>query len=136
VVSMQDKERKMFFVPYTQYAVELRSGKIISIDESFEELFGYTQEDVDAGLVFKNLVPCVEYEEMIDEMREAFITKKCICYQHGVIRKDNSKIQVVSFFTIQNKLLHGHRVLEVGVAEITDIIDKKVAESRSIEAES
>ena len=90
--------------------------------------FGYTQADVDAGLVFKHLVPCVEYEDMVDELREQFITHKCACYQHGVINKDGVKIQVVSFFTIQNKLLNGHRVLEVGVAEITDIIEKRAAE--------
>ena len=27
---------------------------------------------------------------------------------------------IVAFFTIQNKLLNGHRVLEVSVADITD----------------
>ena len=106
-------ERKMVPLPNTHYTVELRSGRVITIDE---------------GLVFKHLVPCVEYEDMVDELREQFITHKCACYQHGVINKDGIKIQVVSFFTIQNKLLNGHRVLEVGVADITDIIEKRAAE--------
>ena len=121
-------ERKMVPLPNTHYTVELRSGRVITIDEGFENLFGYTQADVDEGLVFKHLVPCVEYGDMVYELREQFITHKCACYQHGVINKDGIKIQVVSFFTIQNKLLNGHRVLEVGVADITDIIEKRAAE--------
>ena len=47
-------ERKMVPLPNTHYTVELRSGRVITIDEGFENLFGYTQADVDAGLVFKD----------------------------------------------------------------------------------
>ena len=56
-------ERKMVPLPNTHYTVELRSGRVITIDEGFENLFGYTQADVDAGLVFKHLVPCVEVHQ-------------------------------------------------------------------------
>ena len=34
-------------------------------------------------------------------------------------RKDGKVLEVVSFVNIQNKLLEGHRVLEVGMADIT-----------------
>ena len=116
-------KKKMLSVPYAQYSMEMRSGRIINFDEGFEELLHYTKEDVKGELNFKQIVPCVEYEEIVDELREVFITKRCACYQHGIIRKDGKKVQVVSFFTIQNTLLNGHRVLEVSMAEITKFIE-------------
>ena len=35
-----------------------------------------------------------------------------------MVTKSGSRVRVVSFITIQNKLLEGHRVLEVGIAAI------------------
>ena len=43
----------------------MRSGKIIDIDDGFKELLGYTEDDFEAGIVFKQFVPSVEYEEVI-----------------------------------------------------------------------
>ena len=36
-----------------------------------------------------------------------------------MLTKDGKVLEVVSFVNIQNKLLEGHRVLEVGMADIT-----------------
>ena len=40
-------------LPFTRFAMEMRSGKIIEIDEGFVKMLGYTEEDMKNGLVFK-----------------------------------------------------------------------------------
>ena len=37
-------------IPFTQFSMEMRSGKIIDIDDGFTELLGYTEDDFEAGL--------------------------------------------------------------------------------------
>ena len=39
-------------IPFTQFSMEMRSGKIIDIDDGFTELLGYTEDDFEAGFVF------------------------------------------------------------------------------------
>lgn len=112
-------DKKMMSLPYGQFSMEMRSGKIISCDDGFTDLTGYEDNDIKAGLVFKQMVPDVEYNEIIKELRELFIERRCACYQHEMLAKDGRSLQIVSFFTIQNKLLGGHRVLEVGIADIS-----------------
>ena len=75
-------DKNMLSIPYCQYSMEMRSGKIIEIDYGFTSLLGYTQDDVNNGLVFKQMVPDVEYKAIIDELREQFIENRYVCYQH------------------------------------------------------
>ena len=37
-------------LPFTRFAMEMRSGKIIEIDEGFVKMLGYTEEDMKNGL--------------------------------------------------------------------------------------
>ena len=111
--------RKMHSIPNGRYSMEMRSGKILNIDEGFTSLLGYTDEDVKAGLVFKQLMPDVEYNEIIADLREKFIESRFACYQHEMVTKEGKVLEVVSFVNIQNRLIEGHRVLEVGMADIT-----------------
>lgn len=115
-------DSNMHAIPYTQFSMEMRSGKVITIDESFTNLLGYTDEDVANGLVFKQFVPSVEYDEIIAELREQFIDKRYACYQHEVVAKSGKSLEILAFFRIQNKLNNGHRVLKVSIADITKII--------------
>ena len=100
--------KKMHAIPYAQFSTEMRSGKIIKIDDGFTKLLGYTEDDVKNGLVFKQFVPDLEYSEIIAELREQFIEKKYACYRHEVVSKTGEIRMIVAFFTIQNKLLNGH----------------------------
>lgn len=112
-------DKSMISIPYSQYLMEMRSGKIFNIDEGFTEVLGYTQEDIDNGLVFKQLVPDVEYNAIIEELKEQFIDKRYVCYQHEMYAKTGETVEVVSFINMQNKLLNGHRVLKVSIASIS-----------------
>ena len=101
-------------IPFTQFSMEMRSGKIIDIDDGFTELLGYTE----AGIVFKQFVPSVEYEEVITELREKFIDKRYVSYVQEFVSKDGKPLKVVAFYKIENKLLAGHRVIKVSAAVI------------------
>lgn len=109
---------QMRSIEYGRYSMEMRSGKILSIDDGFANLIGYTEEDVKNGLVFKQFVPDVDYDEIITDLRQRFIDNVYTCYEHEMLTKNGDRLKVVSFVTIQNKLLEGHRVLEVGMAAI------------------
>ena len=102
-------------IPFTQFSMEMRSGKIIDIDDGFTELLGYTEDDFEAGIVFKQFVPSVEYEEVITELREKFIDKRYVSYVQEFVSKDGKPLKVVAFYKIENKLLAGHRVLALVV---------------------
>ena len=101
-------------IPFTQFSMEMRSGKIIDIDDGFTELLGYTEDDFEAGIVFKQFVPSVEYEEVITELRE----KRYVSYVQEFVSKDGKPLKVVAFYKIENKLLAGHRVIKVSAAVI------------------
>ena len=116
---MADKLMKK--LPFTRFAMEMRSGKIIKIDDGFVKMLGYTEEDMKNGLVFKDLVPDIDYEGIIADLRETFIDQRYACYEHIFKTKTNEKIRVVSFIRIENKLLEGHRVLRVSVGNISDL---------------
>lgn len=108
-------------LPFTRFAMEMRSGKIIEIDEGFVKMLGYTEEDMKNGLVFKDIVPDIDYEGIITELRETFIDQRYACYEHYFQTKTGKKIRVVVFIRIENKLLEGHRVLRVSVGNISDL---------------
>ena len=88
------------------------------IDDGFTELLGYTEDDFEAGIVFKQFVPSVEYEEVITELREKFIDKRYVSYVQEFVSKDGKPLKVVAFYKIENKLLAGHRVIKVSAAVI------------------
>ena len=68
-------ESKMQAIEYGRYAMEMRSGKILNIDDGLTKLLGYTENDVNEGLVFKQFVPDVEYDEIIKDLRKKFRMK-------------------------------------------------------------
>ena len=103
--------RRMHSIPNGRYSMEMRSGKLLDVDEGFTQLLGYTDEDIKNGLIFKQLMPDVEYNEIIADLRAKFIESRFACYQHEMVTKDGK--------VLENKLLEGHRVLEVGMADIT-----------------
>ena len=108
-------------LPFTRFAMEMRSGKIIEIDDGFVKMLGYTEEDMKNGLVFKDIVPDIDYESIISELRETFIDQRYACYEHFFKTKTGEKIRVVVFIRIENKLLEGHRVLRVSVGNVSSL---------------
>ena len=94
--------RRMHSIPNGRYSMEMRSGKLLDVDEGFTQLLGYTDEDIKNGLIFKQLMPDVEYNEIIADLRAKFIESRFACYQHEMVTKDGKVLEVVSFVNIQN----------------------------------
>lgn len=111
-------DQAMTAIPYTQFSMEMRSGKIIEIDDGFIELLGYTEEDFKEGIVFKQFVPSVEYDVIITDLREQFIDRRYASYKQEFLTKEGKTISVVVFYKIDNKLLAGHRVVKVSAAVV------------------
>ena len=38
--------RRMHSIPNGRYSMEMRSGKLLDVDEGFTQLLGYTDEDI------------------------------------------------------------------------------------------
>lgn len=106
---------------HAQYYAELRSGKIIEIDEGFTSLFGYTKEEVDNGLVCMDIMQDVDAKEFVAELKRQFVFSRKACYEHNVISKTGRVFKVCTFVELQNKLLNGHRVVMVDMADISNV---------------
>ena len=103
-------------IPFMQFSMEMRSGKIIEHDVGFLNLLGYSESDFDDGIVFKQFVPSVEYDEVVAALRAQFIESRYVAYKQEFVSKDGKVIPVIAFYKIENKLLAGHRVIKVSVA--------------------
>ncbi|MGN0408744.1 MAG: PAS domain-containing protein [Bacteroides sp.] len=107
----------------SQCLMELRSGRIISADEGFTKIFGYTREDIANGITYEQLVPCLDEKEIVAKLREQFVFSSNVCYEHTVMCKNGEVKAVCSMMEIQNTLLKGHRMLRVSSTEIASIIE-------------
>ena len=63
-------------LPFTRFAMEMRSGKIINIDEGFVKMLGYTEEDMENGLTFRDIVPDVVKHLSTRDMRATNISSR------------------------------------------------------------
>ena len=86
--------RRMHSIPNGRYSMEMRSGKLLDVDEGFTQLLGYTDEDIKNGLIFKQLMPDVEYNEIIADLRAKFIESRFACYQHEMVTKDGKVLEL------------------------------------------
>ena len=84
-------------------------------------MLGYTEEDMKNGLVFKDIVPDIDYESIISELRETFMTRDMHVMNIFLRQRLVKKIRVVVFIRIENKLLEGHRVLRVSVGNVSSL---------------
>ncbi len=103
--------------------IELRSGKVISCDEGFTDIFGYTKDDIANGVDYSDYLPCFDAAALVSKLREKFIFNNSLCYEHTVMCKSGEVKAVCSMLEIQNTLLKGHRVVEVNCTELAKIIE-------------
>lgn len=116
---MEENKLKVKRLAHAQYYAELRSGKIIEVDDGFTELFGYSKNEVAEGLRCMDIMNGVNIRDFVKELRERFVYSNKACYEHEVISKLGRIFNVCTFVEVQNKLLNGHRVVMVDMADIT-----------------
>lgn len=110
------EDQNLTLLPFAQFSIEMRSGKIIEFDDGFTSLLGYTGEDLEGGIVFKDIIPYMNYEDFVTELREHFIAKRYVSYKQTYVTKTGDNITTTAFYKIENKLLAGHRVVKVSAA--------------------
>lgn len=103
--------------------MELRSGRIISADDGFTEMFGYTREDIANGIDYSVCLPCFDAKKIVATLREQFVFSSTACYEHTVMCKDRTVKAVCSTLEIQNTLIKGHRMIEVNTIELSKIVE-------------
>ncbi len=129
VVPVPAKDKIIFAehrLGHAQYYAELRSGRIIKADEGFMKLFGYTKEDIAAGMLCMDIMRDVDTKEFVAELRNQFVYSNKACYYHNVVSKDGREFTVCAFVELQNTLLKGHRVVVVDIADISAIVKEGV----------
>ena len=101
-------------LPFLQFSMELRSGKIIEHDEGFLEILGYSEEEMETGeITLQQFVPSVEYNELTNQLRAEFLDKRYVSYRQEFVANNGNSFTVAAFYKIENKLLAGHRVIKV-----------------------
>ena len=116
-------QTKVHKLECSQCLMELRSGRIITADEGFMKMFGYTREDIAEGITYKDLVPCLDIKQIVGKLREEFVFSSNICYEHTVMCKNGEVKAVCSMLEIQNTLIKGHRMIRVSSTELASIIE-------------
>ena len=70
---MENNKLNVNRVAHAQYYAELRSGKIINIDEGFTKLFGYDKNDMANGLRCMDIMNNVDVRAFVKALRETFV---------------------------------------------------------------
>ncbi|HEY0899337.1 MAG TPA: PAS domain-containing sensor histidine kinase, partial [Sphingobacteriaceae bacterium] len=114
-------ESSMLGMLFTDY-----SGKILSANQYFLNLIGYSREDLEAGIInWQDLTP-PEYQEIsnwaVGQLKETGI---CPTFEKEYIRKDGKRVWVL----VGSAVVEGDEQVNA-VSYIIDITDKKEAEAK------
>lgn len=90
-----EKEYNVHVVPYSRYLLD-DSMYIISVDENFERLTGYTQEDIRQHPMFQaDLIPDEDRTEYLCQTNAGLAKSSLVFQEHKLRRKDGSDIYVL-----------------------------------------
>ena len=92
-----ENERRVHTVPYSRYVLD-ESMRIISTDENFEGLTGYTRADIEEGTLFQaDLIPEEERMEYLCHTDSCLAKSHLAFLEHRLRRKDDAIIYVLCF---------------------------------------
>lgn len=100
VLSLAEKEEKHYSVHPVMYSRYLlnESMRIVSIDENFEKLTGYTKEDILCrSMIQADLIPQEERTEYLCETNARLAKNSRVFLEHKLRCKDGSDIYVLCF---------------------------------------
>ena len=84
-------------VPYSRYLLD-EGMRIVSVDENFEKLTGYTQEDIRRTYMIQaDLIPEEERTEYLCQTNASLAKSPLVFQEHKLRRKDGSDIYVFCF---------------------------------------
>ncbi len=90
-------EKRFEMVKYTKYRSHFGDFRIVSADENFQDVLGYTPEDIAAGLFMKDIIPDDELEEYFSTTQNQLSQTGEIYLGHRLRKKDGQDIFVYCY---------------------------------------
>ena len=113
-------------VPYSRYVLD-ESMRIVSADENFEKLTGYTQEDIrERPLIQADLIPEEERTEYLCHTNACLAKSPLVFQEHRLRRKDGSDIYVFCFGRVYFDSAVRAERSEIIIADITKTYSMKM----------
>ena len=113
-------------VPYSRYVLD-ESMRIVSADENFEQLTGYTPKDIQARPVLQaDLIPEEERTEYLCHTNACLAKSPMVFQEHKLRRKDGSDIYVFCFGRVYFDSAVRAERSEIIIADITKTYSVKM----------
>ena len=113
-------------VPYSRYVLD-ESMRIVSADENFEKLTGYTPKDIQARSVLQaDLIPDEERTEYLCHTNACLAKSPMVFQEHKLRRKDGSDIYVFCFGRVYFDSAVRAERSEIIIADITKTYSVKM----------
>ena len=113
-------------VPYSRYVLD-ESMRIVSADENFEKLTGYTPKDIQARPVLQaDLIPEEERTEYLCHTNACLAKSPLVFQEHRLRRKDGSDIYVFCFGRVYFDSAVRAERSEIIIADITKTYSMKM----------
>ena len=113
-------------VPYSRYVLD-EAMVIISADENFEKLTGYTQADIQQGrLIQSDLIPAEERTEYLCHTNATLAKNPLAFQEHRLLRKDGSVIYVFCFGRVYYDSAVRTERSEIIISDITKTYSMKM----------
>ncbi|MGN0277595.1 MAG: diguanylate cyclase domain-containing protein, partial [Hominisplanchenecus sp.] len=113
-------------VPYSRYLLD-ESMRIVSIDENFEKMTGYTREDIaKSPMIQADLIPEEERTEYLCRTNANLAKSPLVFQEHKLRRKDGSDIYVFCFGRVYYDSAVRAERSEIIIADITNTYSMKM----------
>ena len=113
-------------VPYSRYVLD-ESMRIVSADENFEKLTGYTREDIrERGMLQADLIPEEERTEYLCHTNACLAKGPMVFQEHKLRRKDGTDVYVFCFGRIYFDSVVRAERSEIIIADITKTYSMKM----------
>ena len=113
-------------IPYSRYVLD-EAMKIVSVDENFEQLTGYTSEDIlEKPITQADLIPEEERTEYLCHTNTSLSKSPIVFQEHKLRRKDGSDIYVFCFGRVYFDSAVRAKRSEIIVVDITKTYSMKL----------
>lgn len=121
-----ENSHHVHLVPYSRYVLD-ESMRIISADENFEKLTGYTQEDLrTTPMIQADLIPDEERTEYLCHTNACLAKNPLLFQEHKLRRKDGSDIYVFCLGRVFFDSAVRSERSEIIIADITNTYSMKM----------
>ena len=113
-------------IPYSRYVLD-EAMRIVSVDENFERLTGYTEEEVQAlNMVQADLIPEEERTEYLCHTNACLAKNPLVFQEHKLRRKDGDDIYVFCYGRVYFDSATRSERSEIIIADITKTYSMKM----------